>query len=572
MRTLLSLFLVALSFCLIAQKDESLKYYRLGADSLSSKNYRAAHLFLQKALEYKPESSFIHFALGNCYVETKQYDSAIHHFQQAIFLDSSQFLYVKTLGYTFIQIKDYRQALPYLESVIQKDKTNDTVQLQIAICDFQLQHYENAITKCKVTLSLNPNQLLAHKYLGYSYLALRNYPDALKTFEDILSFEPKNASIINSIGLCEEKLGNSMEAKKRFEDAYLLSPTDIDINLNLAESKLKVNDIQGARKLYLSIEPEYEVKEDIWFYIGNTYYNENKNDSAILYYEKIVALNQKYKACYEPLAAAYLNTKNFLKAIEYYHEAQKISNTASINNYIGLAYIGLNNYLKAKDFFIQAILIDKNMAIAYLNLGKIYELLNEPEEAIIQLKMSQELIPNDIDVYTALARSYTKKGDYQKAIENYQLSQEIRPKKSIEYLLAELFYRVKQYDLSLLSYKKLVLIDSTNLSLFYNMGLCYDGEKKYNDAIPMYVKVLQFDAHDKNSLMAIANDYFLLEDYKNAICYLNLTIAQDNNFAKAYYLMGYVKYNLGKVKESRDHFSKANSMDIKYTIPDFLNK
>lgn len=88
----------------------------------------------------------------------------------------------------------------------------------------------------------------------------------------------------------------------------------------------------------------------------------------------------------------------------------------------------------------------------------------------------------------------------------------------------------------------------------------------------MYQIALQYQENNKDFLLAIGNDYFQLEAYKNAIIYLNLALNQDPNFAKAYYLLGYTKYNLGKVKEAKELFLKANTLDSSYSLPGFLKQ
>lgn len=572
MKAFFIIFLCSFSFYLFAQQNEANRYIQIGKDSATNKNYVAALSNYKRALKIQPFNATILDLIGESFIKITQYDSAIAVFMQAIKLDSNNLLYRKKTGMLFYHLKRYETAIPYLETVVKYSKSDDSFTCTIAICLYEMKQYQKVIPLLNAYLMLHDDNVIALKYIGLSYMATNSYSEAISSFEKALFFTPNNPQILNYLAISQRNVGQTTAALSNFELAHNYAPNDVDIGLMLAESRFQIAQYGKARELYFQFIAQCPNQDELNFYIANSFFNEQNMDSSIVYYKYALAINANYDKCYEPIAAAYLRTKKFDGAVEFYSKVQSIHNSASINNFLGLSFLGLKNYLKAKDYFSQAILIDNKMGIAYFNLGRVEDLLNDKEGALISFKNAKNLMPGDVDALNYLAKAYAKVGDASNAIDNYLKALEIEPNTANLYKVAELYCSEKNYDAAFDIFQKLSALDQSNAHLYYKQGWCLDAKKSFLEAITMYQIALQYQENNKDFLLAIGNDYFQLEEYKNAIIYLNLALNQDPNFAKAYYLLGYTKYNLGKVKEAKELFLKANTLDSSYSLPGFLKQ
>ena len=570
MKSIITFGLLCLAIIVFSQNKPVNLFPPSTNDSIRIKQFSVELLAAQQALKAKPDNAFNNYTLGQLYYDIKKYDSSFVYFKKAAKLEPSQPIYQKMLGYTYFFIQDYTSAIPYIESALRLEPTDDTCQFSIGICYYQTAQYAKCIDAMNATVLLNPKQVRAYSYIGTCYFLLKNEEKAIENLKKSILFYPEEAEIHHILGVCYDRTNQPYEARNQINIALQLSPSNAEFEISMAENKLKLNEYAEALSIYYQLLPTYESKEDIYFYIANVYNNEKKHDSAIYFYQQVLSINADFTEAYLPLAISYFANKDFVQAIEWFTKAQNKTNTSAINNYLGLSYYGLKNFLKAIDYFNQAILIDKSNAIVYYNLARVYKLLDQPQKAISYLEISTRLLPKDIDGFLLLAKLHDKIGEIKNAIIDYQEVIKIRSTPTYSMALADLFVEDHQYKEAFSIYQNLLLLDSNSADLHYRVGLCYEGDKLLPQAQTSYFKALAKNPIEKLYLYAIANTYFQLADYKNALLYIDQAIQQDGTFAKAYYLLGYVKYNMGKIKEAKEAFANAHAFDTNLQIPDFI--
>jgi len=143
---------------------------------------------------------------------------------------------------------------------------------------------------------------------------------------------------------------------------------------------------------------------------------------------------QNFYLAHEGLGFYYYDRNEFEKALYYLLKVDSIMPqlgdavlAAKTLNNVGLCYSSLKNYTLAKKYYQQALQeytrldMPLDIALAYFNLGSMYNNLNQPDSAIYYLDKSLPLARESGDLqrasrcYEFLADAYALKGNYSKA-------------------------------------------------------------------------------------------------------------------------------------------------------------
>ncbi|MBD3379674.1 MAG: tetratricopeptide repeat protein [Candidatus Omnitrophica bacterium] len=132
----------------------------------------------------------------------------------------------------------------------------------------------------------------------------------------------------------------------------------------------------------------------LYLNLGNTYYENKDLDKAIENYEKAIEINKNYAVAYGNIASAHLHRGNLPEAEEY---------------------------------IIKALNMKYNYPIAHYNLGIILFKKGQFEEAIKELKIATEQLPQLFQAWNMMGRAYLKTGKVLKAKEAFENSLKIMP-------------------------------------------------------------------------------------------------------------------------------------------------
>ncbi|MFZ5800334.1 MAG: hypothetical protein ACOY3D_03015, partial [Candidatus Omnitrophota bacterium] len=88
-------------------------------------------------------------------------------------------------------------------------------------------------------------------------------------------------------------------------------------------------------------------------------------------------------------------------------------------------------------------------------------------------------------------------------------------------LLAYNLAKDGNYAEAIAEYKKALAAEGPNKNIYFNLGLLYGKLKLYSDAADNYLKVLELDAADRDSLLSLSKTYERLADPAKASYYLN---------------------------------------------------
>ncbi|MCK4662251.1 MAG: tetratricopeptide repeat protein [Bacteroidales bacterium] len=294
---------------------------------------------------------------------------------------------------------------------------------------------------------------------------------------------------------------------------------------------------------------------------------EYKNyENAITYYSKAIKNNPNNHLYFIEKGECYYLLNNYNKAINDFHEANKIKPDIA-DYYIAKCYAKLKNndttiiylekHLESKyKLYKSQIRLDKDFieiskTKQWENLwkkdwyNKYENLLADAQYLIKKNKLNDALdIVNDIidrrtkwhKAYIIRAQIYVYEKNYKLAIEDYNTAIKYRKRNDNYYL-----YRAKA---------------------FYNLG-------KYKKALSDYSTALKLNQYNLNYYLQKSETEYFLKKYESSLSDINIYITYFNTDDKAISLCGKIHFEMGNYLKALEYFNKAielNPSEIEYLI------
>lgn len=157
--------------------------------------------------------------------------------------------------------------------------------------------------------------------------------------------------------------------------------------------------------------------------------------------------------------------------------------------------------------------------------GKIASLLDEPGSAQVYLERVRKVRPNDIEIHFLLASTYNTMRNFEMAIE---------------------------------SYNKVIEMDSTRDDAYYGLGMTYIRMRRYLDALPLLEKAVELNPDYKDAYFYIGSAH---QDAKNfdkaADAYEKFLETQPENAWETYYKLGVCRTELEQFDNAIAAFQEA---------------
>ena len=189
---------------------------------------------------------------------------------------------------------------------------------------------------------------------------------------------------------------------------------------------------------------------------------------------------QNFYLAHEGLGFYYYDRNEFEKALYYLLKVDSIMPqlgdavlAAKTLNNVGLCYSSLKNYILAKIYYRKALQeytrldMPLDIALAYFNLGSMYNNLNQPDSAIYYLDKSLPLARESGDLqraarcYEFLADAYALKGNYSKAYDYHLYYTGLRDSLLNEEKVSSIAEMQTKYDTEKKE-QQIVLLDEQN--------------------------------------------------------------------------------------------------------------
>ncbi|MBL7786715.1 MAG: tetratricopeptide repeat protein [Chitinophagales bacterium] len=303
--------------------------------------------------------------------------------------------------------------------------------------------------------------------------------------------------------------------------AFLAAATPM-FGQNIAEIKvfLENENYLAARKMANQLIAADATNASAYFYMGESYYEDEKADSAKIWYEK----------------GSTANPKNLI-------------------NQIGLGKLLLDNNkpAEAKKIFDQAVKAtkSKNAEILYqIGVSYLRSSNRNADEAVKYLTLARDLNTKNPDYFLTLGDAYLYKGDGGNAMTNFESAIEKDAKNPRGYMrkakLAKGAKIIEGAEGAIATYEKCISIDPNYAPAYKDLIELYYAEKKYSKVTELLAKYTQLVGNDIDARMRYVRFLvFQAKDYETAITEAQKVLQDDPKQYSMYRWLAWAQYEKG---------------------------
>jgi len=351
-----------------------------------------------------------------------------------------------------------------------------------------------------------------------------NLEEAIKIYNSITKDGNTDKSLRANaqlhIGICYEKI-DIAKAKKAYQ--------------NVLENFADQQDIVAeARKRLERFEPESEFShmnpEAREAFIKAKHYSNMSNvDRVVDYYKQAIVLDSTFAQAYSGLAKIYalnggmgLPDERMPIADDYARKAIEIdSNLGEAHAVLGMVRMWYYwDWVGAEKEYKQALELNPNDCETMWLYSILLSSQGRLEEAFFMLEKALHLDPVNHWINESLADYYSYVRDYDRAIEQYHKTLELKPQSSVPHVkLSNSYHKKNMVDEQIRSIKRyfLAIKDTTLAETFVNTYI----EFGYKPAMLKWIEYWQpFTSHGGVQASTIALTYMSIDEYDEAIKWL----------------------------------------------------
>ncbi len=376
-----------------------------------------------------------------------------------------------------------------------------------AIRDFARGYYLDCIMNCQKLSALGMNDGLVSGLMAMAFDSLSNN-DAAKKSNEVASAFQFDSSILKRLAASD------------------LSPEIYQRNLlSKASEAYNKGDFASSEqsfKEFLKLAPKDTFAT---FFLGNSQFYQQKYDEAIASYKHVLDLD---------------------------------FNRADVHNLTGVCYLLQNNYLTARDYFSQASILDKHMAVAFYNLGRVHYGLQDKNAALQSLTSAYAFAPKDSGCVALLAQIYLEQSDDKNAekflAKLYALN---RNNERIGWNLVNLSLKNKDYEHASAYLQNLIRVNPKNAEAYNKLSETYINMNSYEQAFINYENAIAKMGESRDFLYGAGSCANKIGLYGKALEYLGKAQTLDVSFAKTYQAMGDAYMGMKKKKDAKKNYKLA---------------
>ncbi|MBN1170390.1 AAA family ATPase [Candidatus Micrarchaeota archaeon] len=166
--------------------------------------------------------------------------------------------------------------------------------------------------------------------------------------------------------------------------------------------------------------------------------------------------------------------------------------------------------------------------------------------------------PTDAKTYYQMGNDYYEKGDYDRAIENYNMAILLNPVFSEAYFNRALsYYQLKNFDKSIADYTKSMELDPQNPIIYNNRGDAFYRKQDFQSAVKDYDKAITLNPNYLKAFYNRGLSYASMEEYEKAVEDFSKVVKLKPDFAEAYHLRGLAHEYAGSISSAVGDYEKA---------------
>ncbi|MHA1696470.1 MAG: tetratricopeptide repeat protein [Candidatus Helarchaeota archaeon] len=510
-------------------------YYMSGDLENQQRCLNKAYSFVINTTDEEKKSTILN-NLGYIYYKKGDFNKAAEYFKDSIKIDERLNKFGKTaaayvnIGNIYLKKKQYKESIFYYEKIIEYS------------------------ARSKI-----PSEYLSTAYnnIGSAYDALNEKKKASEYYEKALSIDEKHgninskAAILNNIGESYREKGDFQTALKYFNDSLKIRESMgshhemATVLNNIAHIKSSLGEYEEAIEIYtkaLRLDEKYNDIENKLLRlnnIGRTYVKMRDFDKANNHLLKSLAYSEQINRK-DWAYSYYLSLGVCFKEKGFQNKSDQQSITKAIE------------YMK-KSLEIARIVNNKNdIGISLSELGKIYELTYNYEEALLNYEESIEI--------------------FEKLHSNSDIA-------IVSNQMGQIYLAQNKIDMAITNIERALKLDENRRNHMYycdNLGICYYKKKDLNKSIEFHSKAVELSKFYHNYhkeadyLLNLSKAYGYLKNVNKAMELINRAKNLDNGDliqARSNYWLGLYLKNFKKdLINAKKYYTSALNIYTKLDI------
>lgn len=426
-------------------------------------------------------------------------------------------------GFSLSHLGYHDEAINCLHEAIKIDPKLPDAYANLGIAYCENGQLDIAINEFREAIKVDPDYSEAHHNLGIAYYKKGQLDAAMAEFKEALKIDPCYSDAHNSIGAAFADKGNYDAAMAAYKEALKINPNNIRAHHNLA-----------------------------------ALYRDNGNkEAAIAEYKEILNINPNISDTHHDLAMIAYKKGEFDVAIAELREMLRI-NPGDVKAYINLGSVyGANGqWDTSMVMFREALRIDPTDAMAHYNMGVAYMCTGKLDYAISEYKEALRIDPHYMEPHSNLGLIYLNRRQFHAAISEYVEALKIDSSNAeVHYSLGNAYMTMDNLDAAILEYREAIRLNPQYARAYVNLGLVLILKRQLDAGMAECREALKIDPNIAEAHHNIGVAYIAKNLFDGAIIELESALRIDPNHTSAYYNLALVFEQIGKYKDSIDHWS-----------------
>ncbi len=456
----------------------------------------------------------------------------------------------------------YEEALSEFHEA-QRLRPNDaSLENFIGITETKLGHIDDANRDYQASIRLNPRYPEAYKNLAFNYLQAGQYGPAEAQLKSALALDGSDPAIHYYLVILYLSTQRDREVVANVDAAKNLLKSDSDTATLAIEASLRSGAIEQAEKLAdliesgsgLSVKQEYQLAKD--------FDDRGLLVDSVKHYRRVLQMSpDSWEAQYD-LAVTLAKAKQtvealkLLESMENQHsgDAKVLAMIASAAEYAGDSSLALNTYQKA-------IRADPANPDRYLDCTRLLMDLNRYDEAA---KIATQGIPEVPDPYALrirLGAIEMMRGSHEKAVDDYQQAIAMHPEVALGYVaLAQTYMKDgdEQRAMKVLTEGRTRV--APDFALEYAFGLVSSDLGQQEQAIEAFTRSEQLNPDIVEPHYKLGMIYFQNGQLKKAQEEFESVLRINDSYSSAYYQLSRLYARLGDTQQARRMAEKGQEL------------
>ncbi len=422
---------------------------------------------------------------------------------------------------------------------------------------------ENNYTKAgDISINLrekNPNNSEVYYLSGLLSNSLGNNVEAKKYLEKAIDLNPKNEDAIILLAKLYVKMKKDKKAIVFLENKLKELKTSNKVSLGLALLYYKLENYNKAKELLKKLVAVKENNTNIIadFKLSMIEYHQTKKVNYTL--NKLNSIYSRFPnlgVLRIDIAKLEIENKNYTRAIELLKKDLKIRKELDAYLYLGIAYYYTDKFKLGIKSIEKVISMDSTNGKAYYYLGELFKKKNYMNKAMNAYESAIKYEPTNTEFLYTVAREQVILKQYDSAFENYMKLVKLDPSFNSNYELGSLFLEKGDITNAMKYLNKASKFtnnsDSSKLvDLSLKMGDIFFKKKQYKLSIVQYKKAISMNSDYAEAYYKLAELYRIQNKFKKAAKNYDKARRKDPLQGKYYYQLGYLYKGMKRYKKAQ---------------------